>query len=660
MPDSYNVTVSSNTVDVIDDVNSYSLTISDGIVGPAGPIGPIGPIGPTGPIGPVGPTGQKGDKGDDGIQGPIGATGPRGLQGLTGTAGAKGDTGAVGPQGLTGPIGPKGDQGNVGPQGLTGPTGPKGDKGDTGSQGVAGPQGLTGPTGPKGDTGVAGPQGLTGPIGPKGDRGDVGLQGSTGATGPKGDQGNVGPQGLIGPIGPKGDTGVAGPQGLTGPIGPKGDTGFTGASGAAATVTVGPTTTGAAGSSASVSNSGSSSAAVLNFTIPRGAAGTNGAAATVTVGSTTTGAAGSSASVSNSGSSSAAVLNFTIPQGATGPQGPAGPAGSGGSVEFEDIWNFRGAFTTTPPDIIRITGQLTKNGASVVFPDLYYSGFFNDKPVYYNGQSNARWLGYWVIDCQPQGASWYSSYNEAIPPESPDLATSWFPAVNGEAGTPIVTKLTGYMVGDVVSYAGSTWRCYTSYTATQEHSPYDGSAYWRKVLDPVTPRGEIYISTPIQIVDDNWGVYDKPIPLPLGSTLTPFSVGTAVGTTTVIYAASYDPSTQTFSYETHNIFSLKNTSGSDRLFLVTTTVTLNLDSAGGVNHGLFKLFSGPSGSLVAVDGSETHASSVENTGGIDEVTFSITKLVYLEGGHEVAPYVYSPANSTYSIISARLTAVAVT
>lgn len=47
-------------------------------------------------------------------------------------------------------------------------------------------------------------------------------------------------------------------------------------------------------------------------------AGTPGAAATVSVGSTTTGAAGTSASVTNSGTSSAAVFNFTIPRGDTG------------------------------------------------------------------------------------------------------------------------------------------------------------------------------------------------------------------------------------------------------------------------------------------------------------------------------------------------------
>ena len=60
-----------------------------------------------------------------------------------------------------------------------------------------------------------------------------------------------------------------------------------------------------------------------------GPTGAQGAAATVSVGTVTTGAAGSSATVTNSGTSSAAVLNFTIPQGATG---PAGSGGSGGGT----------------------------------------------------------------------------------------------------------------------------------------------------------------------------------------------------------------------------------------------------------------------------------------------------------------------------------------
>lgn len=52
--------------------------------------------------------------------------------------------------------------------------------------------------------------------------------------------------------------------------------------------------------------------------------GTAGSAATVLIGTVSTGAAGTSASVNNSGSSSAAILNFTIPQGNIGTTGNTG------------------------------------------------------------------------------------------------------------------------------------------------------------------------------------------------------------------------------------------------------------------------------------------------------------------------------------------------
>ena len=75
-----------------------------------------------------------------------------------------------------------------------------------------------------------------------------------------------------------------------------------------------------------------SSAGVLSWTNKAGLAnpasvnikgdkGDNGAAATIEVGTVTTGAAGSSASVSNSGTSTNAVLNFTIPRGTPGADG---------------------------------------------------------------------------------------------------------------------------------------------------------------------------------------------------------------------------------------------------------------------------------------------------------------------------------------------------
>ena len=62
-----------------------------------------------------------------------------------------------------------------------------------------------------------------------------------------------------------------------------------------------------------------------------GGNGSDGAAATIAVGTTTTLAEGASATVSNTGSSSAAVFDFGIPQGTKGNKGEVGPAGADGA-----------------------------------------------------------------------------------------------------------------------------------------------------------------------------------------------------------------------------------------------------------------------------------------------------------------------------------------
>jgi len=138
---------------------------------------------------------------------------------------------------------------------------------------------------------------------------------------------------------PRGDQGIQGIQGIQGLQGIQGPVGATGNAGAAATIAVGSTETLAPGSTAYVTNGGTSSAAVLNFGLVTGqkgdkgddgANGNDGAAATISVGTTTTGAAGSSASVSNSGSSSAAIFNFTIPRGDKGETGNTGATGATG------------------------------------------------------------------------------------------------------------------------------------------------------------------------------------------------------------------------------------------------------------------------------------------------------------------------------------------
>jgi hypothetical protein len=71
-----------------------------------------------------------------------------------------------------------------------------------------------------------------------------------------------------------------------------------------------------------------------------GPTGPAGPAAAISIGAVTTGAPGSLATVTNSGTSSAAVLNFTIPQGATGPAGSGGIGGNGtGGIQFASVYH---------------------------------------------------------------------------------------------------------------------------------------------------------------------------------------------------------------------------------------------------------------------------------------------------------------------------------
>lgn len=99
--------------------------------------------------------------------------------------------------------------------------------------------------------------------------------------------------------------------------------------GAAATVSVGDVTGLTPGSTPTVANSGTAAAAVLDFGIPAGAA------ATVAVGTVTTAAAGESATVTNSGTSSAAVFDITIPQ---------GPQGDGLEIDATGLFSTRSTY----------------------------------------------------------------------------------------------------------------------------------------------------------------------------------------------------------------------------------------------------------------------------------------------------------------------------
>jgi microcystin-dependent protein len=143
--------------------------------------------------------------------------------------------------------------------------------------------------------------------------------------------------------------GLPGPQGVAGPAG------------AAATVQAGTTATGVPGSIAAVTNAGTTSAAVFNFTIPRGDTGATGStgpqgpSGSVTVGSTSTGVPGTNAEVTNSGTSTSAVLEFVIPRGDQGIQGIAA------TIEVGDVT------TVTEDEPAAVTNSGTVNDAVLDF-----------------------------------------------------------------------------------------------------------------------------------------------------------------------------------------------------------------------------------------------------------------------------------------------------
>lgn len=127
-----------------------------------------------------------------------------------------------------------------------------------------------------------------------------------------------------GPRGPQGEPGERGEPGVPGQPGPQGEPGVPGRDGESATIEVASTTTLPAGSSATVSNVGTDSAARLAFGIPKGdtgAAGADGDAATIQVGQVETLAPNQPAYVNNVGTTSAAIFNIGIPKGDKGDSG---------------------------------------------------------------------------------------------------------------------------------------------------------------------------------------------------------------------------------------------------------------------------------------------------------------------------------------------------
>lgn len=92
----------------------------------------------------------------------------------------------------------------------------------------------------------------------------------------KGIKGDPGEKGEPGQRGEQGAQGIQGPRGIQGEQGERGVQGAQGPAGNAATITIGNVTTSAPGTSASVTNRGTSSAAVFDFVLPKGKDGADG------------------------------------------------------------------------------------------------------------------------------------------------------------------------------------------------------------------------------------------------------------------------------------------------------------------------------------------------------------------------------------------------
>lgn len=155
---------------------------------------------------------------------------------------------------------------------------------------------------------------------------------------------------------------LAGPTGLQGPKGDKGDKGDTGN---AATISVGTTSTLAPGSSATVNNSGSSSAAIFDFGIPQGAIWYTGSGAPSTAhnnGDLYLNTSNGDVYKQTSGAWGSPIANLT------GPQGSAGSAsGSDTQVQFNDGGSFAGSAGLTynkTTHALSATGAITGSNLS--------------------------------------------------------------------------------------------------------------------------------------------------------------------------------------------------------------------------------------------------------------------------------------------------------
>lgn len=244
---------------------------------------------------------------------------------------------------------------------------------------------------------------------------------------------------------------------LQGAKGDKGDPGT------AATVSVGTVSTGAPGSNAAVTNSGTESAAVFNFTIPRGNDGASGVTPNVKAGTTTTLSAGSSATVTRRAGSpdSAPIFDFGIPKGDKGDGADITIDAAMSSTSTNPVQNAvitaalngkaNTVHTHAASDVVSGTLPLIRGGTEATSaagaranlnvlraPELLWSGTFFDGVITVPGLSGYTYLIF-ELDVSSKNLVCLAKYNSS---------TIYLPgfATNDEYSTPRVSTYT-YTLG---------------------------------------------------------------------------------------------------------------------------------------------------------------------------------------------------------------------
>ena len=299
--------------------------------------------------------------------------------------------------------------------------------------------------------------------------------------------------------GTKGDTGSQGPAGVSPSLSAEpisgghrvsmtdaqGTTTFDvmdGENAAAATVTVGSTTTGEPGTNASVTNSGTSSDAVLDFVIPRGLQGPQGAkgdtgdtgpagttpSITVTATADATSSDNPSVTVTKSGTDAAPTfaMAFSGLKGAAGAAGQGVPAGGSGNqvlskvnaTDYNTQWKTIGLIPTggTSGQVLTKTGssnyQMSWSTPTGRLPDYPYGALVADET------GTAVWLGPNDVDPTTDIGKVLTLKNIAESGMPPQIIPQWESSGGGGGGSDIdewvdVTTDSNWVGGSIDFYA---------------------------------------------------------------------------------------------------------------------------------------------------------------------------------------------------------------